>query len=352
MPMNRVIQQRRKQLGLTQEQVADSIGVTASAVNKWEKGNTCPDVALLAPLARLLQIDLNTLFGFYEDVTQEDLISICRAVSQTAQAEGFKAGFSLALEKLRIYPNSERLLHTMAMQLHGLLAAAGLDEEEAEEYMQRIDAWYERLTQSNDPAIRNSVNFMLASRAIHAEQYEAAQAYLDRMPNRSDTPDKRMLQAELYRKQGQAEDAARLMQAVLLSTVGDVQMVLYKLADVELEAGDADAAAYVSRRASLLVEAFDLNPYNTAVLPFQTAVANQDADQAVALLKKMFAALSSQWRAQDSPLYGRLAASSEGRSMESMIIPLLKEIERAPEYAFLRDKESFQALCGEYSPRE
>ena len=74
MVIHEVIQERRKTLGLTQEQVAEYLGVTTPAVNKWEKGNTCPDIALLPPLARLLKIDLNTLFGFYEDITKQEII--------------------------------------------------------------------------------------------------------------------------------------------------------------------------------------------------------------------------------------------------------------------------------------
>ena len=38
MPIHTVIQQRRKQLNLTQEQLAAHLGITAPAVNKWEKG--------------------------------------------------------------------------------------------------------------------------------------------------------------------------------------------------------------------------------------------------------------------------------------------------------------------------
>lgn len=64
MPMNAIIREKRKALGLTQEEVADALGVTAPAVNKWEKGATAPDIALLPPLARLLEVDLNALFCF------------------------------------------------------------------------------------------------------------------------------------------------------------------------------------------------------------------------------------------------------------------------------------------------
>lgn len=38
MKINETIRARRKELNLTQEQVADYLGVTAPAVHKWEKG--------------------------------------------------------------------------------------------------------------------------------------------------------------------------------------------------------------------------------------------------------------------------------------------------------------------------
>ena len=38
MPVSEVIRRKRKELGLTQEQVAQRLGVSAPAVNKWERG--------------------------------------------------------------------------------------------------------------------------------------------------------------------------------------------------------------------------------------------------------------------------------------------------------------------------
>lgn len=38
MPVSTVIREKRKELGLTQEQVAQRLGVSAPAVNKWERG--------------------------------------------------------------------------------------------------------------------------------------------------------------------------------------------------------------------------------------------------------------------------------------------------------------------------
>ena len=69
MKIGEQIREYRKNAGLTQEQVANYLGVTAPAVNKWERGSTCPDISLLPALARLLKIDMNTLFSFQEDLT-------------------------------------------------------------------------------------------------------------------------------------------------------------------------------------------------------------------------------------------------------------------------------------------
>lgn len=59
MKINQIIREKRKELSLTQEQIAELLGVSTPAVNKWEKGSTYPDITLLPALARLLKIDLN-----------------------------------------------------------------------------------------------------------------------------------------------------------------------------------------------------------------------------------------------------------------------------------------------------
>ena len=60
MRMKEVILEKRKALNMTQEQMADCLGVTAPAVHKWEKGISFPDVTNLPALARLLKIDLKS----------------------------------------------------------------------------------------------------------------------------------------------------------------------------------------------------------------------------------------------------------------------------------------------------
>lgn len=351
MVIHTIIQERRKALELTQEQVAEYLGVTTPAVNKWEKGSTCPDIALLPSLARLLKIDLNTLFGFYEDITKQELILFSKEIHETVHSDGFEVGFAAAREKIREYPNSDTLLHNCALQLQGLLTTAGLDESQEKAYREQIDVWYERLTKSDETVIRNSAHFMLAGRAIGDGRYEKAQEYLDQMPNRNDTPDKRMLQATIYLKQNQAEEAAKLLEQMLLTAVNDVQMILYKLIDANVALEDKETADYVAERVIKLAETFDLNQYNTVVAPFMVAVANKDIKQAVIILRKMFDSLSSACKIQESPLYRRSSANVAGSSMEQMICPLIQGLKKEPEYEFLQTNEEFQALIAEFEEK-
>ena len=63
----------RRQKGLTQEALAESLGVSSPAVSKWENSVTCPDILLLSPLARLLDVSVDTLLATDEPGPQTRL---------------------------------------------------------------------------------------------------------------------------------------------------------------------------------------------------------------------------------------------------------------------------------------
>ena len=55
------IYQRRKALGLTQDELGRKLGVTNKAVSKWEVGETTPEVAMFEPLAKALEGSVDEL---------------------------------------------------------------------------------------------------------------------------------------------------------------------------------------------------------------------------------------------------------------------------------------------------
>lgn len=57
------IMENRKRLGLTQDQLAEKLGVTAQAVSKWENDQSCPDISILPQLADIFGISTDSLLG-------------------------------------------------------------------------------------------------------------------------------------------------------------------------------------------------------------------------------------------------------------------------------------------------
>ena len=61
----------RKQNGLTQERLAEALGVSFAAVSKWERGVTLPDIQLLPELSILLGTSIDALFSMTDDKRME-----------------------------------------------------------------------------------------------------------------------------------------------------------------------------------------------------------------------------------------------------------------------------------------
>ncbi len=57
------IRKLRKEKDITQEELAELLGVTSQAVSKWESGAGLPDISQLVPLANVFEIPMDTLFG-------------------------------------------------------------------------------------------------------------------------------------------------------------------------------------------------------------------------------------------------------------------------------------------------
>ena len=57
------IQYLRKKQGLTQNELAEKLGISFQAVSKWENGDTLPDTGLLLPLSDILGVTVDTLLN-------------------------------------------------------------------------------------------------------------------------------------------------------------------------------------------------------------------------------------------------------------------------------------------------
>lgn len=61
--IGRFIAENRKAKKLTQEELAEKLGITNKSISKWENGKCLPDSSLFKPLCKVLDISINELFA-------------------------------------------------------------------------------------------------------------------------------------------------------------------------------------------------------------------------------------------------------------------------------------------------
>ncbi len=61
------IKKLRTERGITQEELANKIGVSFQAVSKWETNTTTPDIAIIPQLALFFGVSIDSLFAINKD---------------------------------------------------------------------------------------------------------------------------------------------------------------------------------------------------------------------------------------------------------------------------------------------
>jgi len=346
-----VIQERRKALGLTQEQVADYLGVSAPAVSKWEKGITSPDFTILPPLARLLKIDLNTLFCFNEDLSSQEIGQFTNQLASLGNGD-IMGAFDLAEEKVHEYPHNEQLLLNIAIILDSLLLQAADAEVPKAELDEKITSWYAKLGNSVDEKISNSANYMRVSRYIRQEKLDAAQEVLNKIKDRNEIistlPDKQMLQVSIHLKQGKSELASLEIEQALFRETSRIQMLMFQLIDAEMASGRTDIANAIAEKASNMTDVFDMWKYGKYAPYYSIVNEEKDADKMLTLLEQMLDAMKAPWQVNHSALYHRMAPMTKEFESKEMLAVIIKELETDPECEYLRSNPKYQEILSKF----
>ena len=106
------IRSLRKERKLTQEQLAELLGVTTGAVYKWESGMSVPELTLLVEIADFFEVSVDALLGYRMkdkrlEETKRRIGEYCRNMNPEAMAEAEKL--------LKKYPNSFEVVHQCAL---------------------------------------------------------------------------------------------------------------------------------------------------------------------------------------------------------------------------------------------
>ena len=341
MEIGSIIRSRRAARGFTQAQVAQALGVTATAVSKWERNTSLPEVTLLPALARLLGTDLNDLLAFQQEMTREEVSAFLETLHRTAGEGGLAAAFALAKEQRKQFPRCGLLALNTALTLEGLAALAGapLEAEDA----QWVRALYRQAAESADSAVAAQARAMLFSQALEAGEVDQAEEWLQDLPPQP-LYDKSSMQARLALARKDWAKAGEQWEGNLLHQIGQVQSTLLSLMDLAAQEGRREDIAPLADAACTLTHCFGLWPYETWSVRLQQALLTEDVEGGLTALEGLLDTLDRPWVL--GPLFRRLG-QRETASLTAQLRPaILRELTDPdnPTYDLLRDSPRFRAL--------
>ena len=299
MKINEMIRERRIAKKLTQEQMAGYLGVTAPAVNKWEKGTSYPDITLLPALARLLDTDLNTLLSFQGDLSDREIALFLNELSELSEKEG-------------------------------------------------VETLYVRALDSSDSAIQNQAKAMLISRYMGRKEYERAQELLNSLPEQ-DFFDKKQIQVNLLIELGKLGEAAKAAEEKLLSATNEIHATLMSLMEIAIKEDRIDDAEYIANVSKKGADLFDLWEYNSYVAHFQLYLVTKQRKKVLKILVSMLKSLTHKWEINQSPLYRHIKTKEVdktfGPKMQKTLIDSLRHDEDS---AYWRENQELEKVLEEF----
>ena len=343
MKINHIIREKRKELSLTQEQVAEFLGISTPSVNKWEKGSSYPDITLLPALARLLKTDLNTLLSFQDDLSDVEVVNFVDEVDKTVQEKGYETAFQMAIDKIHDFPTCENLIYSAVMYLTGALILYNISEPER--YEKVFEAFYEQLSRSQNTEIKETATSMLISYSLNRKDFSKAEKLINTLPSSSIDKEERI--AVLYTEQGKFLDALKIWEHRILNSITEIQTALMNMLDIavkEERIEDADFYADVYERASKLFYVTQWIPYNAKL---SLSVIKKDKKGCLTALKSTLTAMREKWKPEENPLYKHLDSSETNIFSERILAMLQDEMENGNEFAFVESSQEYQQLLQE-----
>jgi len=113
------IKKLRRERDITQEQLAEYLNISVSAISQWECGKTTPDISLLAPLANIFGVSADVLLGIDVTNKEKQIQNIIGNAEQYHLADPEKA-VSMLREGLKEYPNSFEIMERLMNCLYSL----------------------------------------------------------------------------------------------------------------------------------------------------------------------------------------------------------------------------------------
>ena len=248
------IRELRKQRGITQEQLAKSIGISFQAVSKWENNIALPDITLVPVLASYFGVSMDELFDFNLKEIEHAVRIITEKAYQYRESNPAESRRILE-EGLKKYPENDILLNNL---LYVLDYSVKPDETIA------IASKLIEKTNQND--VKYDALRFLAYAYKAKGDLESAEAAIEQIPEIYFTK----LTEKAYLLSGKAKFEAAEKQKWI--SFENLLQMMWKLAEYYEENGKIDKAIAETKKALNLISIIGNSQFDTYVKFFSKQI--------------------------------------------------------------------------------
>jgi len=147
--IGKIISINRKGKGITQEELAQHLGVSKPAVSKWESGQSYPDILLLPVLAAYFNISVDELLGYEPQMLKEDIRKLYHKLANQFAKRPFEEVYKECEEHLKKYYSCWFLQFEIALLYINHCSLAG-SAEQVNEIIQKALEVFDRIAKCSD----------------------------------------------------------------------------------------------------------------------------------------------------------------------------------------------------------
>lgn len=252
---------KRKEKGLTQEELALYLGVSKPAVSKWESGQSYPDIMLLPVIASYFNTSIDDLIGYEAQLTKADIKKLYERLSARFASEPFDTVYDEIHEYIRKYHSCWTLLYSLALSLINNSMLAG-SQEKTMDILREASTLLERVErESGDAKIAKNALSLRAYCSLALGEPATAIDLLDDYDEQQTSPE--ILLAKAYAMKGDGERSKGILQRFVFQNGMNIFAAMPEL--MALYAGDTDRLDDCLKLALDIGEAFEVRK----ILPHQ-----------------------------------------------------------------------------------
>lgn len=351
----------RRERKLTQEELADFLGVTKASVSKWENAQSMPDILLLPRLAVFFGVTIDELIGYEAQLSSEQIRRCYGELSK----DFVNLPFDEAAQKVRALAHRYYSCYPFLLQLsilcwnHFMLAKS---QEEGKKMLQEAIQWCDRILDhckdtlvcSDALSLKAGLNLQLGRADEVIEALEPASD-----PSRLAGQDGGVL-VQAYRMAGKIQEAKNYVQVKeytsLLNLVGNAVLSL------SLYENDMERCEKTIQRVKGLMDLYhleQLHPNVAAQFYCQAAIVfagNGNNEEALVSLRQFEKCIYELWGSEQIVLHGdayfdlldvwieALPLGSMAPRDKGFMLQSVQEIFAHPAFEGFKENKEFQSI--------